>query len=852
LRKALVLTTALIASAAGFLFWQDSRKSEIDLWDLVSPKALLVFECENFDGFVDKISAPASNIVQWSAEQKGMIAVLSSINIKKVMILVYQASSAQLSYAFIIPKLDLGKASSVLEIKSKPTRRLFNGYQITDIKTTSKQTFSFSVIDSYLVVGPPLMVEDIIRMTDVKEKVSFKEEHNALFQLANLKSDDGNLYINPSRLLQLRKIIGGKEFSEAFATSMLSDVKINQNDILLNGFTTDSLSTPVFLSLFRGQRPQAFSTKDMVPSSSVTISHYSISDLDLWLRNQGKYMNQKSSFLKNELSAIKNKFDWVGFKKRIGGEMAVCTLSDETRLSPIFFLKTENGDVLKTLEPLFDTAYREDHAGFELRKFSVRFVNTVFWPITPDHDLRYCTIKNGYLLFAISPEVLKSVIGEIDADNTIGKSISWNKFISTTLQESTITYFFTGKGMEITSTSLGIDARQFNFSYVDKVAIQFSALDQNFYSSGIIQFLKKDSAKLTHTASADEVAFDNVLLRPSAVLNHTSKEGEIVIQDSLNNFYLVSSGKIVWSQKNETIRGGVEQVDFFKNKKLQYQFVTKDALHIIDRLGRNINGFPKKYVGSSFLFSRAVDYDQSKNYRFLVADDNGSIFLFDRKGVAPEGWNPKKLPRKSIDAGHQRILGKDYFFSLLEDGSFYLFSRTGDIMKNFPVATHQRIMGVSFHQGEDLKSSFFSMISDEGTLFQVNVLGEMLKKEPLLKSSKETHFSLIRTKNKNEDLISGVDKIKVTVFDVKGNLLFEKQNPLSEKIELDYFHSDKSVISIFDRSQNLAILYDKQGHEILSQPLETSQPPVIEFQADGGVKLIYVLRNKLFSKAVPF
>jgi hypothetical protein len=50
----------------------------------------------------------------------------------------------------------------------------------------------------------------------------------------------------------------------------------------------------------------------------------------------------------------------------------------------------------------------------------------------------------------------------------------------------------------------------------------------------------------------------------------------------------------------------------------------------------------------------------------------------------------------------------------------------------------------------------------------------------------------------------------------------------------------------------LAILYDKQGHEILSQPLETSQPPVIEFQADGGVKLIYVLRNKLFSKAVPF
>jgi hypothetical protein len=777
------------------------------------------------------------------------LQALSLIEKTKGLFVVYQTTSHQLASAFILSEVNKEKAISTLQAKKKISQRMFSGYQIIDLSSTTKENFSYVFIDNYLVVGPPLFVEDIIRMTTVKDKISFKEQHNALFQLANLKSDDGNLYVNLSQLSQVRSVIGDKGVREVFSSSSIYDIKINQNQVLLNGFAADSSNEISFLSLFREQHPQEFFMKEILPLNSVLISHYSITNLDQWFKRQNSYVDKKSPILKTEIVELKKKFEWSAFKNQIGAEVAVCYIQMDEKVSPVFLLRSEKAASFDTFKNLLNTDYSESHAGYEFKKINIPFVNRIFWPLSTDGDLNYITTKDNYFLFAESPEVLKSILNENENDNTIGKSIAWNKFLSTTLQESTINYFATENGLQMATKAYAIDPNQFEFSTLDKVAIQFSRLDVNFYSNVVLEFADNDTTKNVLLTSLSEIIFESLILKPQIVINHSDKDNEIILQDSLNRFHLISKNKIAWSKQIDRIRGQVTQIDYFNNKKLQYFFTTKDQLHLVDRLGRNVNGFPKQYVGSDFLSSRVVDYDQSKSYRFLVTNQNGSIFMFDDKGSALEGWNPKLLPTKSIDAGHQRILGKDYFFSLLEDGSFYLFNRKGEILKNFPVATHGKVTGCFYTTGQDLKSSYFSLISRDGTLFQVNISGGILKNEPLLKSLPESQFGLLPTQGE-QVLISRVDKTKIAVFDNKGNLLFEKQNPLSEQIEFGYFYSSNSIITLFDQSQNLAILYDKAGKEILTQPLETTQPPVIYFSETGRIKVVYSVGNKLLTRLI--
>jgi hypothetical protein len=66
-------------------------------------------------------------------------------------------------------------------------------------------------------------------------------------------------------------------------------------------------------------------------------------------------------------------------------------------------------------------------------------------------------------------------------------------------------------------------------------------------------------------------------------------------------------------------------LDYFKNGKLQYIVTTPSYIYLIDRLGRDVEGFPKK-KNLNARFSEVVDYDKSRNYRVAIASGDKDIF----------------------------------------------------------------------------------------------------------------------------------------------------------------------------------------------------------------------------------
>jgi hypothetical protein len=243
-----------------------------------------------------------------------------------------------------------------------------------------------------------------------------------------------------------------------------------------------------------------------------------------------------------------------------------------------------------------------------------------------------------------------------------------------------------------------------------------------------------------------------------------------------------------------------------------------------------------------------IDYDQSRNYRFLIVSENGDVFLLDEKGKELDGWNPKKTGKKILEAGHERIVGRDYFFLITEDGQFYLFNRKGDMVKGFPVQTQTKINGQLAVHGKDFQSSYFTLISEDGLLLRVNLSGETIKKEPLLKSSNQSRFGLVSSGNVG--YIWRVDKAKFAMLDLEGKLLFEKENPASDHLIFNYFPSSRSVFTVFDKSQELLLILDDTGKELINQPLEATMPPSVQLLPGSKLRVNYVFRNRLSSLVI--
>ncbi len=136
----------------------------------------------------------------------------------------------------------------------------------------------------------------------------------------------------------------------------------------------------------------------------------------------------------------------------------------------------------------------------------------------------------------------------------------------------------------------------------------------------------------------------NVLGRPIVVLNHNTKEQEVLVQDQRDFLYLLNAeGRILWKAPLEgQIFGEPAQVDLLRNGKLQYVFVTKNKLYAIDRNGNNVGGFPVRLPTPTQSPLAVFDYEGTRDYRFVVSCEK-KVYMYDRTGRPVTGFQSPSL-----------------------------------------------------------------------------------------------------------------------------------------------------------------------------------------------------------------
>ena len=160
------------------------------------------------------------------------------------------------------------------------------------------------------------------------------------------------------------------------------------------------------------------------------------------------------------------------------------------------------------------------------------------------------------------------------------------------------------------------------------------------------------------------------------------------MQDNSNKLYQISSdfNKIWVDSISSKINSLIYQIDYYKNNKKQIIFSTKNMLHSYDRNGNKLIEYPINNPSNFELeHFNIIDYNKSKNYRIILSDIKGNVFLKDKTGKNLNGWNPLKFSPLSESPFHVRISNKDYIIVTEEKGVLNVLNRKGKNYPGFPI-----------------------------------------------------------------------------------------------------------------------------------------------------------------------
>lgn len=361
----------------------------------------------------------------------------------------------------------------------------------------------------------------------------------------------------------------------------------------------------------------------------------------------------------------------------------------------------------------------------------------------------------------------------------------------------------------------------------------------NYNSEGIPQTTGQKTFEL---ASGKEVALpDNLIYGPKAIKNFNDGTEDLVIQDQNHVLYVINSaGEQVYNQPlTSPIVSDAFQIDYFKNGKLQLLIATADKMYAIDRLGDPLPGFPIALPGEKIDRLSLLDYDNNKEYRYLLASDSGNLWLLDKTGKQLEGWSPLKLGEKTIGSPfHTRVQGKgDFMVALGISGKLYLFNRKGEPQAGSPVVLPAGI--ASPLQVKKNGTPILQTITSGGEFIEISFSGEILKKTQVQKTNRDDKFRELTDQKGNGTLLVMEQFNKIQLFDNQQLLLMSL--PLkAEQTWLGYFDfgTSRKIIAVTDRKQGLGYLYDLKGNLLISTPLQSEEEIQISHQPNQGQYLI--------------
>lgn len=293
-------------------------------------------------------------------------------------------------------------------------------------------------------------------------------------------------------------------------------------------------------------------------------------------------------------------------------------------------------------------------------------------------------LSSGYFIvidhFIISSEeisVLKDLIINFQNGKTLLENPQYVRMMNSLASESSM--------LAITNISAAKDfgiAKESDFKKGSLAAFQVISEEKYDHLHGIISQpteadrLSKGAEQIATITTSQPIAGILQFFR-----NHETDQMDILVEGTGNQLSLFSNkGSMFWTkQLDSQISGKVHEVDLFKNGNKQLAFSTGFQLEVLDRKGRDVKPFPKKFNDPLTQPLAVFDYDNNRKYRFVLTQNN-KVYVLGPKGNSIKGFNFDGTKNTIIKAPkHIRLGKKDYILIQEESGRLQILSRQGSI-----------------------------------------------------------------------------------------------------------------------------------------------------------------------------
>ncbi|WP_400081186.1 ribonuclease HII [Winogradskyella sp. R77965] len=568
------------------------------------------------------------------------------------------------------------------------------------------------------------------------------------------------------------------------------------NSLQYNGILTSKDSITNNLDIFKHTIPQKTNTPIMAPKNTKSLLSIAYDDFSVLNKNLNQ-LNQQDI----DSSAV-----FLNFTNEIA-------LIDNAIL-----LHTLDPDLV--LESIEEKSNLETFRAIEIfESENTDFFESSLKPFITFENAKYFSVFENFVIFSNSIETIKNILTNALNGNTLVNSDAFTNISEYLSDEASLFVFKNADGL---SEVLDQNTKGYNAN-----AVQFIYEDNYAHVNGIIQKFKRKAASHSISEAFTTELETEILTAPQTLKNHITNAHDIAIQDVKNTLYLISnSGNILWKKQLQgKILGKIEQIDMFKNGRLQLAFATPNRIYVLDRNGKDVAPFPLKFNDAITQPLSVFDYDKRKNYRLLVTQGK-NLLMYDAKGKSVSGFNYKNNGSTiSTQPKHFRIGSKDYI-AFAAGENLKILNRQGSV--RIDVKDKIRFSNNELY----LYKNKFTTTNTLGQLVQVDTKGKLIS-------------SNLNLSDKHK--IETTSKTLVSMTENKLNIK-------SRTVDLDYgeytapkifYLNDKIYVSTTDLQSKKVYLFDSQAKPIPNFPVfGTSAAELQELDKEKGLELITQSDNK--------
>ena len=700
---------------------------------------------------------------------------LESFNTKNDLLVCFNKSGDSLNYTFITKYHD-----SLLQ--KDESFKLFN-----------------TIVDSIFVASNTKSIITNIRT----------QEDNGFNTLSNALSSDKSfsILLNNSSSNSFGKGVFNI-LNANFANTIAFDAEIAPDQFILNGISINNDSIKTFIDIFKNTIPQENTIQSIAPSNSDGFLSFTYNDFQTLHKNLASYKQQAIDSTQH--------FELLETLTEVG----IIHFKDKNALALKSIDAFSTNEILNSQENTIESFRNTNIFSFS----DTNYFENIFAPIVSFKNASKYINIDEYFVFADDDDLLKTIITSFQNGSTYDKDANYENLKLSLSDEASLLLIANSKKLaSIFKNTFNETAKSLNLNNHKFSGFQLVQDDGFVHINNAIK--KNSSRKQQNTISeAFNVSLDSdVLTNPQFVINHRTKEKEVVVQDINNHLYLISNkGKVLWKKQIKgAVLGDIKQVDLYKNGRLQLAFATPNRVYILDRNGKDVSPFPLKFNNNITQPLSVFDYDNNKNYRLVVAQNN-VLIMYDKNGKRINGFKYQSTSKNIItQPKHFRINNRDYIV-FAAGNTLKILNRRGQSRIN--VSENIDFSGNAIYRYNDS----FTTTSKSGELVQINLKGAVSEQSLNLGNN---HY--ITTTSKT---LASVDENKLTIRQRTQELDFG--NYTAPKI---FYINDKIYVTLTDLQAQKIYMFDSQSKPISNFPVYgTSIIDLANIDSDSNLEFVTI------------